>query len=697
MADRRFLRNKKHRALLYYDANGKCQMCGCDLPGDWHADHIEPWSSTGRTNVHEMQALCPDCNQRKGDQIVDIQPRKFWIDTRNILEDKIASGDDKLVELSECGSGKSSLPPLVSYMLYEANIIDGLIWSLPRINLAKQAVKAMSPDSFYWQLLGLPPWETKKFEINYLEGNEVNPTKGSFGYAVSYNSIERDPDLHIQEMKRGRYLLVSDEIQFCAKGTPFGNALEALESHAVFHLIMSGDFDRDDGKQVACVKYIPKDTGSSNIGSRFEVDVDVYYNLSDAIRERAILKTDFGYGGGSVSYYRNGEIYNIDNLSDVDDSEARPAVWAAVHSEYGYELLDKEMTSWEAHRTTGILPQGIHVKPYPDAQNLVVCANTHQSETIHRYLTDPKGKYGYNPAEFVLIDHKQEDAMTKLDCFCENKSMPGSNKPVIGAVTVAMAYVGTDAPDVTHLCCLTNYRSAPWLHQMIGRAWRLYSDKTIPYEDQYCVVFAPDDPLWQSAIEDLKRLQQAGIIMMSKDTQEEQETGDEQKNGEANDIIVDWSKLTSLYHKYEFIFDKAKTRQAVLDPSDAKASNIIPNRNNLEALLHNAGLNVDEISVMLSALEYIRTHDGKSVKQRNIEASDDLEGYQRKTVKILEQLLGRKAHEGKNLYAIVNGELKRWTNQRDELNPQEKRRALANVAPKIREKLVWKAQRGLIQ
>lgn len=62
----RTLRSKKLRALLYYEAEGKCQMCGCDLPDDWHADHIEPWVRTGRTNVHEMQALCPACNLRKG-------------------------------------------------------------------------------------------------------------------------------------------------------------------------------------------------------------------------------------------------------------------------------------------------------------------------------------------------------------------------------------------------------------------------------------------------------------------------------------------------------------------------------------------------------------------------------------------------------------------------------------------------------
>jgi len=65
----RTLRSKKLRTALWFAADGKCQRCGKQLdPENWHADHVVPWSKTRRTNVHEMQALCPDCNLRKGSQ-----------------------------------------------------------------------------------------------------------------------------------------------------------------------------------------------------------------------------------------------------------------------------------------------------------------------------------------------------------------------------------------------------------------------------------------------------------------------------------------------------------------------------------------------------------------------------------------------------------------------------------------------------
>lgn len=66
MKEQRTLRSKKLRAALYISANGKCCLCGVELDHTWHADHIIPWSVTRKTNVHDMQALCRQCNLKKG-------------------------------------------------------------------------------------------------------------------------------------------------------------------------------------------------------------------------------------------------------------------------------------------------------------------------------------------------------------------------------------------------------------------------------------------------------------------------------------------------------------------------------------------------------------------------------------------------------------------------------------------------------
>jgi hypothetical protein len=66
MKQQRALTSKRLRAALWVASNGKCSICGVELGSDWHADHIVPWCVTKRTNVHEMQALCPACNLKKG-------------------------------------------------------------------------------------------------------------------------------------------------------------------------------------------------------------------------------------------------------------------------------------------------------------------------------------------------------------------------------------------------------------------------------------------------------------------------------------------------------------------------------------------------------------------------------------------------------------------------------------------------------
>jgi hypothetical protein len=49
------------------EAEGRCKLCGVALPESWHADHAEkPFVISQRTNVFEMQALCPTCNLKKG-------------------------------------------------------------------------------------------------------------------------------------------------------------------------------------------------------------------------------------------------------------------------------------------------------------------------------------------------------------------------------------------------------------------------------------------------------------------------------------------------------------------------------------------------------------------------------------------------------------------------------------------------------
>ena len=72
---RRF--NREQRILLYLLADGRCVMCGVELDTGWHADHVFPYERGGLTDISNGQALCPDCNQKKGCTSVRSN-EQFW-------------------------------------------------------------------------------------------------------------------------------------------------------------------------------------------------------------------------------------------------------------------------------------------------------------------------------------------------------------------------------------------------------------------------------------------------------------------------------------------------------------------------------------------------------------------------------------------------------------------------------------------
>src|SRR5262249_34472194 len=60
-------------------------------------------------------------------------------------------------------------------------------------------------------------------------------------------------------------------------------------------------------------------------------------------------------------------------------------------------------------------------------------------------------------------------------------------------VTVGMAYEGLDVPSATHLVCLSDTRSAPWLEQAFARVTRFNPRCGVELERQCAYIYVPDD------------------------------------------------------------------------------------------------------------------------------------------------------------------------------------------------------------
>ena len=58
--------NSKERWVLRLTSFSLCRKCGAKIDRSFHADHIKPFSKDGETSLANGQALCAECNLKKG-------------------------------------------------------------------------------------------------------------------------------------------------------------------------------------------------------------------------------------------------------------------------------------------------------------------------------------------------------------------------------------------------------------------------------------------------------------------------------------------------------------------------------------------------------------------------------------------------------------------------------------------------------
>jgi hypothetical protein len=103
-------------------------------------------------------------------------------------------------------------------------------------------------------------------------------------------------------------------------------------------------------------------------------------------------------------------------------------------------------------------------------------------------------------------------------------------------ITVGMAYIGFDAPRISHIALLTYIRQSTWIEQAIARGARVF--QKYPYSIQRCVVYAPNDPLLVDIVKKIEEEQESALL-------EKKGTGGGGGGGERDETIVINIELTN--------------------------------------------------------------------------------------------------------------------------------------------------------
>lgn len=364
------------------------------------------------------------------------------------------------------GGGKSRMAALFAEQLI-GNVVDYACWVVPRTSLRQQA------ESGFLEATG-----------KHLRAAANDPPmvrEGAVGYVTTYQAIAASPDLHRHAFGLGRYLLILDEPHHLADedARAWKSAIAPLVASAAHTLMMTGTIERNDGLKIPFLPYEERD------GRSFPV-THISYSMVDALAENAVVRAVFRCGDGWASYLTDAEEIR-GRLSEAPGDDSRLLRAALSQPNYWQQTIDQCLADWTGYRAS-----------FPGAKALVVCPSQRAAKAAATYIKETCR------VQVALAISDEEDSHRTLRQF-----RTGKRGDVL--VTVGMAYEGLDVPALTHMACLTEYRSEGWLRQCFARVTRVCGADSRDARDQSARIWVPDDPAMQGVVARYEQEQQKGL------------------------------------------------------------------------------------------------------------------------------------------------------------------------------------------
>lgn len=354
------------------------------------------------------------------------------------------------------GGGKSSVAALLSSELPNYKIC----WVVPRDSLRQQG-----EESFI-----NPANKARYGNTGSLRAakNEPNPSRDTNGYITTYQAIMHDKTLHQSEMEKADYILLLDECHHIPDPKTVNSeegksesanydAIKPLVDRAKIVVYMTGSMERHLGEQLAFIPYKFTDL----FQQQKDIDLSpregwefVTYSRLEALEEGAVLPFEFNASDGPVAFIdpktKNERLIpHISRATEVDYSNVINAASAGFMA---HEIITGAVESWMDYKRN----------KYPPAKLLIIAATIELAKVYQGWLREMRvnsmiATSDDTPAARRNILHFKGDAFPECDAL----------------VSVAMAYEGLDVVQITHVVCLTDKRSKPWIEQSATRCNRI--------------------------------------------------------------------------------------------------------------------------------------------------------------------------------------------------------------------------------
>jgi superfamily II DNA or RNA helicase len=383
------------------------------------------------------------------------------------------------------GGGKSGLFVLFASGLLQAGLIDQFIWLVPRASLAEQAEEDFANRLF----------NPHGYSIRFFREN-IAPLIRSphVGAVATYQALHASPRLYIDAVSRKRTLLGLDEVQCLGdeeEGVSWTRNVLALAEQASYRLACSGTLFRNNGTRIQLIPYTDPDESGICYPVR-----DIVYPYVDALAESAVIPMEIVLNTGKVKYDYNGDTFHLDLDSAPAEEERRALNTFLSRPETLYGVVDRCVDHWREWRA--------HMYP---SRMIVIANRQKEARALAEYLHTKKGMQ-----PVLAISDEGEASQREITAFRRDRK-----GDVL--VTVGMAYIGLNVPDITHIAFLSNIRSIGYLMQALFRNnrydrnayWTLRPEEHFSYPRQCAYSFVPDDPRMRAFAEWLREQTRIGI------------------------------------------------------------------------------------------------------------------------------------------------------------------------------------------
>lgn len=418
---RRF--SSRERAALYLAADGRCAECGVELEPGWHADHIDPYSAGGPTDVINGQALCPDCNLRKGGRVMRLRD---W--QRRAIEDFYAAGKTDFLVTATPGAGKTKTALALARRLLDERTVSRVSVVVPTDALRQQ----WADEAAAFHIALMPVGDAADYE-----------KAGYLGCVVTYAQIMRGAgqDLMRRTM-RAPTLVIIDEIHHAGESRSWGDGLLYAVDQATHRLALTGTpWRRDAAQPIPFVDY-------DEYG---RVKVDHAYEYGAAVADGVCRRIEFHAYDSDAKWIDCGKVSEASLSTAQSDEDVAAALAAAYNPSFRWMpvLLRQADDSLTELR-----------EEIPDAGGLVVADKMSLAVEYAQILERITGE---RPVVAV-----SDDALSDIDAI--NTFRAGPQRWI---VAVRQVSEGVDIPRLAVGVYASTIRTPLFFRQVVGRFVRV--------------------------------------------------------------------------------------------------------------------------------------------------------------------------------------------------------------------------------